>query len=187
MAIESSVFPLPSELVMPPAGFLAAQGRMNPWLAVLAGTVGSVLGALANYAVAVRLGRPLLERYGKYILVRVHHLERAERYFRDHGEISTFIGRLIPILRHYISLPAGLARMRLAVFISYTALGAAIWCAVLTWVGWYLGSQADELGRLPADEVHRLVRIALLILVPLMGVLIWAYIVRHRRRSRAQH
>lgn len=184
MAIESSVFPLPSELVMPPAGFLAAQGRMNAWLAILAGTVGSVLGALANYTVAVRLGRPLLERYGKYVLIRAQHLERAERYFRAHGEISTFIGRLIPVLRHYISLPAGLARMGLAVFVGYTALGAAIWCAILTWVGWYLGRQADLLGQLSTEQVHRYVRNALLVMAPIVAALIAVYVIRHRRRQR---
>jgi len=182
MAIESSVFPLPSELIMPPAGFLAAQGRMNPWLAVLAGAVGSVAGALLNYTLAKRLGRPLLHRYGKYFLIKEKTLDRAEAYFRDHGEISTFIGRLVPLLRHYISLPAGLAQMRLDRFALYTGLGAGIWCAILTWVGWYVGLRAAALGQLPTAEVHAYVRRALLILAPLVLALVVVYVLFQRRR-----
>jgi membrane protein DedA with SNARE-associated domain len=184
MAIESSVFPLPSELIMPPAGYLAAQGRMSPWLAVLAGTAGSIIGALVNYALARRLGRPLLHRYGKYLLIKEKALDRAEAYFRNHGEISTFIGRLIPLLRHYISLPAGLARMRLDRFALYTGLGAGIWCAILTWIGWYLGRQAHMLGTLSQDQVSVYVNRALLVLTPIILALIAVYVLRHRRRQR---
>lgn len=182
MALESSFFPFPSEVVLPPAGYLAAQGRMNAWVALAAGILGSVLGALFNYYVAVRLGRPLLHRYGRYLLIKEATLDRAEAYFRAHGEISTFVGRLIPVIRQYISLPAGLARMRLDRFAAYTALGAGIWCAVLTWIGWYLGTQAERLGRLPPDEVHRYVNRALLLIAPILVALVAWYVVRHRRR-----
>jgi membrane protein DedA with SNARE-associated domain len=185
MALESSFFPFPSEVVLPPAGYLAAQGRMNAWIALGAGVLGSLVGAVFNYAVAVRLGRPLLHRYGKYFFVRESTLDRAEEYFRTHGEISTFIGRLIPVIRQYISLPAGLARMRLGLFAAYTTLGAGIWCAILTWIGWYLGTQAEPLGSLPAEQVHRYVNRALLILAPLLGTVVAVYVVRHRRRRRA--
>src|SRR6185436_19085809 len=105
MAIESSVFPLPSEIVIPPAGVLVAQGRMSAAGVILAGTVGSVLGALANYGLAAWLGRPVLHRYSRFFLVRESSLERAEAFFRRHGEISTFVGRLVPVIRHLISLP----------------------------------------------------------------------------------
>ena len=124
MFIESSFLPLPSELVMPPAGYLAAQGRMDPLLAVLAGTLGSIGGALFNYWFAVTVGEPFLRRYGKYVLVREHHLDRTEAFFARHGEISTFVGRLLPVARHLISIPAGMARMNLKRFVAFTALGA---------------------------------------------------------------
>lgn len=186
MALESSFFPFPSEVVLPPAGYLAAQGRMNAWIALGAGVVGSLIGALFNYVVAVRLGRPLLHRYGRYLLIKETSLDRAEAYFRSHGEISTFVGRLIPVIRQYISLPAGLARMRLDLFAVYTALGAGIWCAILTWIGWYLGTQAERLGGLPPEQVHRYVNMALLILAPAVALLVLVYVVRHRRRSRAE-
>src|SRR6185295_15691924 len=104
MAIESSVFPLPSEIVIPPAGVLVAQGRMSAVAVIVAGTLGSVLGALANYWLAAWLGRPLLHRYSKYFLVRESSLDKAEAFFLRHGEISTFVGRLIPVIRHLISL-----------------------------------------------------------------------------------
>ena len=184
MALESSFFPFPSEVVLPPAGYLAAQGRMNAWLAFAAGTGGSLLGAVFNYLVAVRLGRPLLHRYGRYLLIKESSLDRAEEYFRSHGEISTFVGRLIPVIRQYISLPAGLARMRLDLFALYTALGAGIWCAILTWIGWYLGREAERLGSLPPEQVHRYVNIALLVLAPALALLVAIYVIRHRRTRR---
>jgi membrane protein DedA with SNARE-associated domain len=184
MALESSFFPFPSEVVLPPAGYLAAQGRMNGWLALASGISGSLLGALFNYYLAVRLGRPLLHRYGRYLLMKDAALDRAEAYFRAHGEISTFVGRLIPVIRQYISLPAGLARMRLDRFAIYTALGAGIWCAVLTWIGWYLGTQTERLGTLPPEEVHRYVNLALLAMTPVLIILVTWYVIRHRRRTR---
>lgn len=186
MALESSFFPFPSEVVLPPAGYLAAQGRMNAWLAFGCGVGGSLIGAVFNYVVAVRLGRPLLHRYGRYLLIKETSLDRAEAYFRNHGEISTFIGRLIPVIRQYISLPAGLARMRLDLFAAYTALGAGIWCAILTWVGWYLGRKAELLGGLPPDEVHRYVTRAMFILAPVLMLIVAVYVVwRRRQRARA--
>lgn len=183
MALESSFFPFPSEVVLPPAGYLAAQGRMNAWLALAAGIAGSLVGALFNYYLAIRLGRPLLHRYGRYLLMKESALDRAEGYFREHGEISTFVGRLIPVLRQYISLPAGLARMRLDRFALYTAIGAGVWCAILTYIGWYLGTQAERLETLRAEEVHRYVNLALLAMAPTLVALVTWYVIRHRRRS----
>ena len=111
MAMESSIVPVPSELVMPPAGYLAQQGEMHIGLAILVGTLGSLIGAYANYYAAHYLGRPLLYRYGRYVLISPEKLGRMEEFFRRHGEISTFIGRLLPVVRRLISLPAGLAGM----------------------------------------------------------------------------
>jgi membrane protein DedA with SNARE-associated domain len=181
MAIESSVFPLPSELVMPPAGYLAAQGRMSAVLAVLAGTGGSVLGALVNYLVAQKLGRPLLHRYGRYFLVSEASLERSEAFFRRHGEIGTFLSRLVPVLRHLVSLPAGLAHMRLDRFVAYTSAGAGIWCAVLTAIGWYIGRHAEQLER---EVVQRYSTQATLILLPILALVVAIYVMRHRRQAR---
>lgn len=185
MALESSFFPFPSEVVMPPAGYLAAQGRMNLFLALASGIGGSLLGALFNYALAQRLGRPLLHRYGRYLLVSERSLDRAERFFQRHGEISTFVGRLLPVIRQYISLPAGLARMRVDLFALYTSIGAGIWCAVLTAIGWYLGRQAPVLDN---AQVERLSSRATLTLIPLLAVIVALYAWRRSRakRSRAQ-
>jgi membrane protein DedA with SNARE-associated domain len=187
MALESSFFPFPSEVVLPPAGYLAAQGRMNAVGAFLAGLAGSMVGALFNYYLAVRLGRPLLHRYHRFLLMRESSLDRAERFFRDHGEISTFVGRLIPVIRQLISLPAGVARMRLDRFALFTALGAGMWCAVLTAIGWFVGRNAtvvtslDELTRSP--EFARYTGTAALILLPVLALIVVLYVLRQRRRE----
>ncbi|HQR17677.1 MAG TPA: DedA family protein [Gemmatimonadales bacterium] len=182
MFIESSFLPLPSELVMPPAGYLAAQGRMDPLLAVLAGTLGSIGGALFNYWFAVTVGEPFLRRYGKYVLVRAHHLDRTEAFFARHGEISTFVGRLLPVARHLISIPAGMARMNLKRFVAFTALGASIWCAVLVYIGWFLGRHEAVLreGVVKAYSTQ-----AVLYMLPVLVVLLAGYIFWYRRRKAA--
>ncbi len=143
MAMESSLIPVPSELVMPPAGYLAQQGLMNPWIAILVGTVGSLAGAYVNYYGARYLGRPLILKYGKYFLIPEQKFHRIERFFLQHGEISTFIGRLLPVVRHLISIPAGLSGMNHLRFSTYTLLGAFIWCSVLTWIGYFIGRNQD--------------------------------------------
>jgi membrane protein DedA with SNARE-associated domain len=143
MAMESSIFPVPSELVMPPAGYLAQQGKMHIGLAILAGTVGSLAGAYANYFAAQYLGRPLLYRYGKYVLISPEKLQRMETFFQRHGEISTFIGRLLPVIRHLISIPAGLSGMNHLRFSLYTLAGAGIWCTILAWIGYIIGENQE--------------------------------------------
>ena len=143
MAMESSVIPIPSELVMPPAGYLAQQGRMNLALAILCGTAGSLIGAYANYFAAHFLGRPLILKYGKYVFITEEKFAKVEIFFLKHGEISTFIGRMLPVVRHLISLPAGLAGMNHLKFSLYTLLGAGIWVTVLTCLGYFIGSNQD--------------------------------------------
>jgi membrane protein DedA with SNARE-associated domain len=143
MAMESSLIPVPSELVMPPAGYLAHQGLMNPWVAIMAGTVGSLAGAYANYYGAHYLGRPLVLKYGKYVLIPPDKFQRVERFFLRHGEISTFIGRLLPVVRHLISIPAGLSGMNHLRFSTYTLLGAFTWCSILTWIGYVIGRNQE--------------------------------------------
>jgi membrane protein DedA with SNARE-associated domain len=139
MAMESSIIPVPSELVMPPAGYLAYQGKMSMAVAILCGTVGSLAGAYANYYASHYLGRPLILKYGKYVLIPPDKFERVEKFFLKHGEISTFIGRLLPVVRHLISIPAGLAGMNHLKFSLYTLAGAGIWCTILTWIGYAIG------------------------------------------------
>ena len=139
MAIESTVIPLPSELVMIPAGYLVAQGKMELWLVILSGLAGSVIGASINYVGAYWVGRRILERYGNYFFVSPKKLEKMDLFFERHGAISTFIGRLIPGARHLISIPAGLARMNFTLFSLFTALGAGIWCTILAVLGYFIG------------------------------------------------
>ena len=187
MAIESSFFPFPSEVVLPPAGYLAAQGRMNAWLALGAGLAGSMIGAFANYYLAVFLGRPLLHKYHRFFLIREASLDRAEAFFRRHGEISTFVGRLIPVIRQLISLPAGIARMRLHRFALYTAAGAGIWCAILTFIGWQVGRHTEVVAGVDAliqdPAVQRYTSLVTLALVPLLAVVVGVYVYRQRGRG----
>ena len=143
MFLESSFFPFPSEVVMVPAGYLAYKGEMNLILAILFGIAGSVAGALFNYALASKFGRVFLLKYGKYLFIKEETLEKLEDFFDKHGHISTFNGRLIPGIRQYISLPAGLAKMHVGKFAFYTALGAGIWVIILTILGYFLGQNED--------------------------------------------
>jgi membrane protein DedA with SNARE-associated domain len=177
MAIESSVLPLPSELVMPPAGYLAAKGQMNGVLAVVAGTAGSVIGALVNYGLALFVGEPLLRRYGKYVLVSGRSLDRSEAFFRKHGEISTLIGRLLPVVRHLISIPAGVSRMDLRRFVLFTALGAGVWCGVLTYLGYVIGRHGEQVEAVIGDYVHHTL---LVYVLPGVIVLAGAYVLWRR-------
>lgn len=176
MAMESSVFPVPSELVMPPAGYLAHQGSMNIWLAILCGTAGSLVGAYANYFAAHYLGRPLLLRYGRYVWITEEKFSRIETFFHSHGEISTFIGRLLPVIRHLISLPAGLAGMNHFRFALYTLLGAFIWVTILTWLGWFVGANQT----LIMAYSHK----ALAWVIVGCVLLVAGYVRWHRRRTR---
>ena len=174
MAMESSVIPIPSEIVMPPAGYLAQQGKMNIWIAILMGTVGSLVGAYANYFAAHYLGRPLVLKYGKYVWITEEKFAKVERFFRDHGEVSTFIGRLLPVVRHLISLPAGLAGMNHVKFSLYTLLGAGIWVTVLTYIGYFIGANQELIMQYSHHAQIGVVVQSMLIVV--------VYVWNHRRR-----
>ncbi|MEW6221473.1 MAG: DedA family protein [Thermodesulfobacteriota bacterium] len=178
MAMESSVFPIPSELVMPPAGYLAHEGEMSLVAAILCGTIGSLAGAYANYFAARHLGRPLLLRYGRYVGISAEKFARAEAFFLSHGEISTFIGRLLPVVRHLISLPAGLAGMSHRRFAAYTLLGAGIWVTVLTMIGYVIGANRELIARYANQAVLAVVAFSCLLAA--------AYIWRHRRKAMAR-
>ena len=176
MAMESSVIPIPSELVMPPAGYLAQQGQMNMAVAILCGTLGSLVGAYANYFAAHHLGRPLLLKYGKYVWITEEKFAKVEQYFKDHGEISTFIGRLLPVIRHLISLPAGLAGMNHLKFSLYTLFGAGLWVTVLTFIGYFIGAERDL--------IYKYSHQALIGAVILSVAIIAAYVWNHRRKKK---
>lgn len=144
MALESSVFPIPSEIVIPPAAYWATQGRYSFTGVVLAGTVGSYLGAAATYWVARWLGRPLLVRYGAYLFCPEHKLIRGERWLSRYEAGGVFFARLVPVVRHLIGIPAGIVRMPFGVYTLMTVVGAALWCWVLAWFGGdLLGDQPD--------------------------------------------
>lgn len=177
MALESSFFPFPSEVVMIPAGYLAYRGEMHLGVAIAMGTLGSLAGALLNYYLAVWLGRPFLERYGRYFFLPPDKFHRVETFFQNHGEISTFVGRLLTVVRQYISFPAGLARMPMGRFLFYTGLGAGIWVAILAAIG-YVAAGNEALIRAYSRE-------ATLALLAFCSAVVAVYVVRHRRRARA--
>jgi len=143
MFLESTFFPFPSEVVMIPAGYLAYKGEMNLYLILMMGILGSLGGALLNYYLAKNLGRKLLLKYGHYVWFKEDKLMRMENFFKSHGEISTFNGRLIPVVRQFISLPAGLSNMNIFKFSIYTTLGASIWVIALTLLGYFLGNNQE--------------------------------------------
>ena len=168
MFLESSFFPFPSEVVMIPAGYLAYKGEMNIYIVVFSGIAGSLTGALLNYFLAVKFGRVFLIKYGKYFFIKEETISKMENFFKSHGHISTFSGRLIPAVRQYISFPAGLARMNLFTFSFYTTLGASIWVVILTLLGYYLGDNEALV-----KEYLRYIIVSILICLAIIGF--WYY------------
>ena len=169
MFLESSFIPFPSEVVMIPAGYLAHLGKMNFFLAILCGILGSLCGALLNYYLALIFGREILIKFGKYVLFDEKTMIKMEAFFAKHGHISTFSGRLIPVIRQYISLPAGLGKMPLALFCFYTSLGAGIWLIILATLAYFLGQNEALL-----KEYLHIITIALVLLV-CIGIAIYIY------------
>jgi len=164
MTIESSFIPFPSEIILIPAGYLASQGQMSIGMIMLSGLGGSMLGAFINYYLALTLGRKMLKRYGKYFFIKESALDKMDDFFLKHGHISTFTGRLIPGIRQLISIPAGIARMNLAVFSIYTALGAGIWALILTMLGYYIGENQELI-----DIYLKQIIIVVVVLLILLG------------------
>jgi membrane protein DedA with SNARE-associated domain len=176
MFIESTFIPLPSELVIPPAGYLISQEKMSWTGVILSGTLGSLMGALFNYAIASYLGRPFIFKYGKYFGISQGHFMKGETFFLKHGNISTFIGRLILGVRHYISFPAGLCRMNIAKFSLYTALGAGIWVGVLAYIGYFVGDNKERIAEISRQwGIYIIIGCALLLVV---------YILWHKRKQK---
>jgi membrane protein DedA with SNARE-associated domain len=154
MAIESAMIPLPSELILPFAGFLVSDptkleplthGPWNFWLVVLVATIGNTCGSLIAYAIGAWGGRPFLERWGRYLLIREHEIELAEHFFERYGAATAFFSRLLPVVRTFISFPAGVARMPLAKFVAYSTAGAFLWSIALVWAGTQLGARWEDI------------------------------------------
>jgi len=176
MAIESTVFPLPSEVVIPPAAYWAGQGHLNFWGVIAAATLGSWAGAAPSYAVGAWLGRPLILRYGKYVFVTEHKWLLAERWIRRYAAPGVFFARLLPVVRHVVSLPAGAARMSFAWFSVTTLAGSFLWSTVLAWFGARVLSDQPRLLEDPQGLAHVL-RDKLLWFVGAAAVLFVLYVV----------
>ena len=175
MFLESSFFPFPSEVAMIPAGYLASKGEMNLSAAFLCGVGGSLAGAIFNYYLCYFFGRNLVEKYGKFVGITDEKFAKFEDFFNRHGEISTFNCRLIPGIRQYISLPAGLAKMNIFRFSVFTALGAGIWVAILLALGYFIGENEN----LIKEKLH-LITIALLAFVAVISILYLLFIKRKK-------
>ncbi len=152
MAVESSFIPFPSEIVVPPAAYLASLGEMNIFLVILFGLVGSVSGAILNYWLAVYLGRPLVyklaaTKWARLLLITPAHIEKSEKMFLENANVATLVGRLIPVVRQLVSLPAGFCRMPFGRFVLLTAIGSGIWVSVLALLGYFIGENRDALAR----------------------------------------
>jgi membrane protein DedA with SNARE-associated domain len=182
MMLSSTFIPFPSWVVLPPAAYYASQGELNVYLVFLCGVVGSLMGALFNYYFALLLGRNLLYRFAdtkiaRLMLLSSTKVEKAEKYFIEHGNIATFVGRLLPSIRQVISLPAGLAKMPIWSFVFYTVIGTAIWAAILTWVGYYFGEYEAD--------IKKNIRGISIGLALLMGLVVSAYIFWQKKKRNA--
>lgn len=171
MAIESACIPLPSEIIMPFAGFLVSKGEMTLLGIALAGAIGCVVGSIPAYYVGMFGGRPLAEKFGKYVLISKKDLDMADRWFASHGEIIIFVARLLPAVRTFIAFPAGVARMNMMKFIIYTFVGSFIWCGLLGYAGMKTGEHWEDL-KIYFHEFHYVIAAAGIIFV------VW-YVRRH--------
>jgi membrane protein DedA with SNARE-associated domain len=178
MAIESACIPLPSELIMPFAGFLASQGRFSLWALGIVGALGCVIGSIPAYFLGLYGGRPLIEKYGKWVLLSHHDLDLADRLFQRHGEPVVFFARLLPVVRTFIAFPAGVSKMNLRRFVIYTFAGSLPWCLGLAYLGMKLGQHWETLGK----YFHRFDAVIGALIV--LGIIL--YVWRHlRQRGRA--
>ncbi|RZM09584.1 MAG: DedA family protein [Sphingomonas sp.] len=181
MAIESACIPLPSEIIMPFAGYLVSVGRFNLYWAATAGAIGCNLGSIVAYEIGKRGGRPLAERWGRYVLIGPGELDTADRFFKRFGSIAVLIGRLLPVIRSFIAFPAGVARMPLVPFHLYTFLGSWPWCFGLAWVGMKLGDKWNSDPRVKA-AFHSADLVIGLVVIAAIAFYIW-----HRVRGLKRH
>ncbi len=180
MAIESACIPLPSEIIMPFSGYLVSTGTFNFHLVSWAGALGNLLGSLLAYYVGYYGGRPFILRFGKYILIRKEELARADRFFERWGSWAVFICRMLPIVRTFISLPAGISRMRIVPFILLTFFGSLPWCYLLTYIGRVMGENWEDI----RGYFHRFDLVIAGILLLLFGWWLWAYLRRRKKKTK---
>ncbi|MCE5238364.1 DedA family protein [bacterium] len=181
MGIESCCIPLPSEVIMPYAGYLCTVGRFNIWLVGLFGAMGCVVGSIPAYYLGMYGGRPLILKYGKYILMSHHDLDLADRWFERRGDITVFIARLLPVIRTFIAFPAGVNRMDMRKFILYTLLGSFPWCLVLAYVGVKVGENIEVL----KPYFHRFDAVIGVVLVVGIALWIWRHVRGNHRAETA--
>lgn len=184
MTIESSFIPFPSEIVVPPAAYLAAQGKMNIWLVILSSVAGSMIGAYINYFLAYYLGRPLVyklagTKIARLLLIKPESIHKAEMYFSKYDKASTFFGRLVPVIRQLISLPAGFVKMSLVSFSLYTFLGATIWTLVLAGLGYFFGAN-EEVWKQYYTEITWAIAILIVIIAG------YVFIKKRRKKNKSQ-
>jgi membrane protein DedA with SNARE-associated domain len=179
MAIESACIPLPSEIIMPFSGYLVFKGEMTLWGVALAGALGCVVGSIPAYYLGMYGGRPLVEKYGRWVLISHHDLHLADRWFEKHGDIIIFIGRLLPAVRTFIAFPAGIARMHMGKFIAYTFTGSLIWCWLLAYAGMKMGQNWESL-KVYFHEFHYVIVVAAVVFV------VW-YVRRHFKALKRHH
>jgi len=182
MFFESACIPIPSEVTMIFAGFIVSRGVMNLWWVTAVGTLANVAGSIATYYIGAKGGRPLIEKYGKYVLISHKKLETADRWFGRYGEWAVFISRLLPGIRTFISLPAGVARMNISRFLFFTTIGCVPWCLMLTYIGFKMGENWETV----LDYYHRFeyIILGLIALTIISLITIWAY---RRRKSKVNN
>ncbi|MBI2787767.1 MAG: DedA family protein [Elusimicrobia bacterium] len=179
MALESSIVPIPSEIVMPPAAYWAAQGRMSFWGVVLAGTAGSWFGSIVSYAVSRAVGEPVVRRYGRYVFLPPDKLAVMERWVAEYGVSGIFFARLLPVVRHLVSIPAGVLKMAVGPFSAATTVGAFLWCTVLSWFGMKVIGDSPQLLESPAELAHalkakmHLVVVAVVLFAAAYAAMVW--------------
>lgn len=176
MGIESACIPLPSEIIMPFAGYVVYQGHMSLWLAATAGAIGCNLGSLIAYWIGAYGGRPLVERYGRYVLMSKHDLDRVDHYFQKYGDITVLLGRMLPVVRTFIALPAGIARMPQLRFHLYTFIGSWPWCFLLAYAGMKAGESWDSPNSTLKQVLHKADAAVVLLVVAGLVWFLWSHL-----------
>jgi membrane protein DedA with SNARE-associated domain len=182
MAIESACIPLPSEIIMPFSGYLVSQGRFSLWWVSVAGALGCSVGSIVAYGLGAWGGRPAVLKYGKYFLIQREDVEKADRFFARHGDKATFVARLLPIIRTFISLPAGISRMHFGKFVFYSFAGSLPWCFFLAWIGFKLGERWSEV------EVifHKLDFVIGAVIIAAALWFVWGHWKRNKKRNESK-
>lgn len=189
MAMESSIFPVPSEVVIPPAAIMASQGTMSFWGVILAGTFGSWLGSAITYWVSRIVGRPIVMKYGKYFFMPPQKVERAEVFLQRYEKGGIFFARLLPVVRHLISIPAGMVKMGFGVFSVITTIGSFVWCSILTWYGYKIGKDNPGMLDNPEGLIQAVKKesLGIIVVVALLCLLYFVMLKMSSRKSKGEN